>query len=609
MAISITGIRPNGRASAQARAARVDLGRATAWAANGVLAVMAIGIPLFSWAGFGDQVVMPRLAGTWLLTGVLLLAVAAGALWRQVDARLAALPLLCACAFLAVEAAATAHGVDPRGALLGEYQRYQGLLPIAVYVALMLGCMCAVAAAGSAEPLAASVSLGGALAGGYAVLQRLGLDWVGWAGIPEGRIGGAFAQPDVLGTYLVMALAVSAGLLATWHGWRRSAVAANVGVMLAALVFTGSRGAWIGAAVSAALIGLALLRRRDLRPLAGAAAAAIALAGLSAVLVPSTRAILGHSLDRAASSADRRDAAVSARLGLWRISLDMIGERPLLGAGPDAFSDLFASHRTAGQPGIGTDNVRPESSHNFALDQLVGAGALGLAAYAALMASGAAIALRHARTSGRRTAALPLAMVAALGGYHAAVFFSFSEAMTGWLPWLLLGGVIGACAPSPGHARGGARRAPVAACAIGLAMIIAAGGLAWADRLDGEARRLADAGLPREAAARASLAARINPLAPRYLSDAAAWHEAAGGADRGEMRAALDAYEALSGRFYRTSYAVLGEARVRASLDPGDPAIARLTALARALDPHNRAVAEEAARIEEITRQHARQPG
>jgi putative inorganic carbon (HCO3(-)) transporter len=575
-----------------------------------VLVVMAVGLPLFSWASFGDQVVMPRLAGTYLLTGALLVVAATGALWHRVDARAARFPVLCALLFLGVASAATAWGIDPRGSLLGEYQRYQGLLTIAVYVALMLGCMCAVATAGSVEPLAASISVGGALAAGYAVLQRLGLDWVGWTGIPEGRIGGAFAQPNVLGTYLVLTLAVSAGLLVTWRGLRRDAVAVGMGVMLAALVFTGSRGAWLSAGVTAAVIGVALLRWRDVRALVAPAVVALALAGLAVVGVPSTRATVGRVVDRARSATNPNEYSVSTRVGLWHTSLGMIADRPVIGAGPDAFSSLFASYRTRDQPGIGTDNLRPESSHNFFLDQLVNTGVLGLGVYVAAMLSGVVLVLRHARRAGRRAAALPLAMVGALAGYHAAVFFSFSEAMTGWLPWLILGGMVGACARSQGAAPD-RRRLParIPVVALGVAMIIAAAGLAWADYLDGRASRLADAGLQHEAAAQASLAARINPFVPQYLVDASADQEASADAEgRPALSRALHSYELLNRRFYRTAYGVLGEARVRAAINPEDPALSRLVAEARALDPHNRSVSEGASGIEGTLQPHARSP-
>ncbi len=610
MAILTRNIDRSGRAEARELLGRIPLDRACTAGATAVLVVMAVGLPLFSWASFGDQVVMPRLAGTYLLTGALILIAVTGALWQRVDARVATLPVLCALLFLAVTAAATAFGIDPRGSLLGEYQRYQGLLTIAVYVALMLGCMCAVASAGSIEPLAASISVGGTFAAGYAVLQRLGLDWVDWVGVPAGRVGGAFAQPNVLGTYLVLTLAVSAGLLVTRRGLRRDAVAAGMGVMLAALVFTGSRGAWLGAGVAAAVIGLALVRWKDARSLIAPVAAALALAGLAAVAVPSTRATIGGSVDRARSAANLSDVSVSAHVGLWQTSLRMIADRPVLGAGPDAFSNLFASYRTQDQPGIGTGNVRPESSHNFFLDQLVNTGVLGLAAYAAAMLSGVVLVLQHARRVGRRSAALPLAMVGALAGYHAAVFFSFSEAMTGWLPWLILGGLVGACAQSQ-RAVPERRRSParIPALAFGVAMIVAACGLAWADYLDGRAGRLADAGLPHAAAARASLAARINPFAPQYLIDAADADEASAAADGTHaLLRALHAYERLDGRFYGTAYGVMGEARVRAAIDPEDPEVFRLIAEARALDPHSSAVTEETSRIEAAVRPRARSP-
>jgi hypothetical protein len=78
--------------------------------------------------------------------------------------------------------------------------------------------------------------------------------------------------------------------------------------------------------------------------------------------------------------------------------------------------------------------------------------------------------------------------------------------------------------------------------------------------------------LPHEAAAQASLAARINPFAPQYLIDAADADEASAAADgTPAMLQALHAYELLDGRFYRTAYGVMGEARMACGDRSGRP--------------------------------------
>jgi putative inorganic carbon (HCO3(-)) transporter len=592
-----------------------------------LLALLAAGVPLFVWARAQDQVAIPRLFATGLLTGLALIALAvmpAAALrWRALR-----LPLSLLAAILAVAALTTATGVDTGNSLFGERYRYQGLLPLVMYALLFIAAMLATARARTPLLLVAGIFVGGTLAAGYAVLQKLGLDWVDWTGVPPGRVGGAFGQPNVLGVQLVTAGFASLALWSQARGRQRDVVAAGIGVMFAALLLTLSRGAWAGALTGALVFcSLWLIARGSADSpmrapptggrsvISGAAfvgALALAVAG-AAALAPSAR----HTLARALSLDSRGDASVSAHTGLWHTSLEMVRDRPLLGGGPESFSSLFAAYRTADQPEIGTADVRPESAHNFFLDQAVGLGLPGAALVVVFIGSTLVLAWRLTRGDpARRSYAMPL--IAAVCAYYAAVFFSFSEAMTGWLPWLLLGALIGtaesedqspdATGDGPGTTLHIALRS--AAIALAAALLIGSGAVMLADLEAGQAERDAAAGQTGAAVSHARRATQLNPLDRQYLDDLAAYDEDAAAAGvPGALADALAAYRRVDARFAATTYGVLGEARVMARLWQEDPSAIGIDAINARLEdaarldlfnaPARRAIAEIYASIGE----------
>lgn len=571
--------------------ARRAAARGGAWAAAGspgeyvasyVLAGLALVVPLFFWTGLRDEVVLPKLAATFVLGGVALAAVAATGGWARVDWRRCAPVLAPLALFLLVATVATAAGVDPIRSLLGEDSRYQGLVPLYLYALLLLAALGATAAAGTPRVILGGIVAGGVLSAAYGALQRLGADPVEWAGLPEGRIGATFAQPNALGTELVVAGAIGLGFWGETAGRARDhipvarvALAAALGLVALVLLFTLSRGAWVASVVAAATLAVLFVRRLPTRREAalGAAAAVIAL-GVALVLPPG-REFVSDVAHRARSTFDLSETSPSQRLGLWRMALDMIADHPALGLGPDGFSQRFAAYRTPDQPGFDGMNVRPESTHNLFLDLAVGVGVLGLLAWLAFLASAAWAAFRALPALDGRNRTYAGVVLAALAGYFAAVFFAFAEGMTGWIPWLLIGALLGTVAARPAH--GDAWRAPAwpvwltpragATYAAATAMAIFGVMLVVADWSAGEAARLARAGDIQRAIDLGRTAVRWNPLFPPYYLDLGTNQQNAGVfLGRAYLEDAVDTYDTVNSRFEPTAISLLLEAQARARL-------------------------------------------
>ncbi len=359
--------------------------------------------------------------------------------------------------------------------------------------------------------------------------------------------------------------------------------------MAAALVLTYSRGGWIGAGVAAiTFLALQSALRRDvalrLAPLAIAAIAVLAL-------VPQGRSVLDSAVARGQSTVDV--GGQSTRLGLWKNAFEMAADRPVLGSGPDTFPVLFPEYRDKGQAGVESRNVRPESAHSTWLDQLVGGGLLGLGAFVfmvgAVLRVGILGALR-APPGPRRFALAGLA--AGLAGYLGAASFAFAEAMTGWLPWIVGGAIVGltwakdggaAAATLPAGGRG-QLAVGVALGGLGLLFVGGAAVLGLADLRAGQALRApAQEGAERHARA----ATRLNPLHPGYLLSLARIES---GADTAAGHAdAAATFHRHNGRFAPTAYSLVAEASalIATGADGARVRAERLLAEAEKLDPYN----------------------
>jgi O-antigen ligase len=161
---------------------------------------------------------------------------------------------------------------------------------------------------------------------------------VGEVGFLYGRGGGLFGNPDFVGAFLVVPLVLAAGLLISGRSARERAVAGATGALImAAMVVTQVRAGWVGALVGLLVMGIALLgaasaqlRRRIWLVAVGLG---IALAVGAAITGP---ALLAERFSVGAEGG--LDAISSGRISGWRDALTVIGDRPLLGTGPDSFT-------------------------------------------------------------------------------------------------------------------------------------------------------------------------------------------------------------------------------------------------------------------------------
>jgi len=258
------------------------------------------------------------------------------------------------------------------------------------------------------------------------------------------RSAGTVFDPNRLGALLVLGLPAA---LALSVGQRRPArlaiylLAALVGL---GLVFTYSRAAWLGAVVALAawlvLSGRGAARRHWRWAVVGFLLSAV-LAALLAWLPARQRAL---------SVVEDGDSSLASRVAVWRDALGVIAERPLLGAGLDAFQEARLAHLNE------TSALLPcRQAHNELLGLAADLGLLGAAAFLWLVAAALARGFRHWRGEG--VSAAPAGVAGLLGLLATGAFESTLNAR--YLPviaafWLMLG--LLASLPQPGGAQASA---------------------------------------------------------------------------------------------------------------------------------------------------------
>jgi O-antigen ligase len=243
--------------------------------------------------------------------------------------------------------------------------------------------------------------------------------------------------------YMTLAGVLSLVLLATLPrllpgggGWRR--YGAPWLLMLAGLVATYTRGAWIGFAAGVLTVAATVRRGRWLL-LAGL----LVLAGGLLAGPPELR-------ERFLSIADPAEAGIRERVYMWRSGLAMWRERPVLGIGPGGVKREYPRYALPEAFKKRTSHV-----HSTPLQILVERGALGLAAWLAVWAAFLARCIRLLRRlpeEARPARALVVGSLAAivgflLGGLSEHNFGDSEVVMVAWalmaLPWAVTQGVRG----------------------------------------------------------------------------------------------------------------------------------------------------------------------
>jgi putative inorganic carbon (HCO3(-)) transporter len=246
------------------------------------------------------------------------------------------------------------------------------------------------------------------------------------------RINAPFYTPNDLGAYLVPIIVIALALNFTRFKNKVIAYALKLVpiVLLAALIMTFSRGAWVSficGIIFMSSIAL-LLKRRDTLLLLFLLALVIVISVPLRKDIPLTKIF------------DLTDAGSIDRKGLWTIAWNMIKAKPIFGQGIGAFMHNFRKYNTIGYiHGV-------SYAHNCYLQLAAEIGIVGLLAFLWIIIRLFRVSLKKILEAPNGIDYLLLGFISGLAAFliHSSVETNFYSGDIGTLFWLLLGLCISA---------------------------------------------------------------------------------------------------------------------------------------------------------------------
>ena len=389
----------------------VRLSRVAAIILGGLLPVATTLLPtdttMASWSlvaalGIGAAVLSPA---TGRLPRPLLIAVSAAVAAFLVSALLAATPLL---------------------SLVGRYPRYEGLVTVVGYaLALGVGARLLGVCAPEAHRLWFTSSMAvAALVNLAACLVQLGT-------APGSRLIGLLGNSSILGNWALIALLL---LGWQWLGDHRKLWLAGMTASAIVLLLAGSRASLVAGAaflLAAPLVSRMVRQRRGERwPAWWWGPIAAGVMTVAAFAIPTTGS-------RLTGATPFSSATIHGRLLLWQDTLPLIAASPILGVGPSRFVDALGAFNTPEWAAEVGPYAPPDSPHNLILQVLASAGALGLAAFLAVVIL-VVVSLWRRRPWDHWQAGAVSALLAVATSYQ----FSFTDPATTTVALTIVGGAL-----------------------------------------------------------------------------------------------------------------------------------------------------------------------
>ncbi|MSP13116.1 MAG: tetratricopeptide repeat protein [Chloroflexi bacterium] len=357
--------------------------------------------------------------------------------------------------YLGLATVSTLLSVAPATSFWGAESRHTGL-----YTLLAIGVVTLIAGRELRRPeqrarVLAAITAGASLTALMALMQYIGLDPVMGATLRGSRVMGASGNAIFLGAYLLMTLPLTlAGVWQRENRLWRSLFMGSALLQLLALVLSQSRGPWLGAAVAGWTMALVLCVARGKRQWALLTAGTILItAGLLVCINTWPGAGQWPLVGRLAVLSSGDGGTTQVRLLIWREVFKLIDQpqqvgditdgflrlRPWLGYGLETLRVTFQSVYPPELSHYEAYLAIADQAHNVLLQQTVTVGLLGLAAYLALMLSGALAAWRALRRAQHLPGQLLAAgCLAALAGHLAETQLGIETLEVTLMVWLII---------------------------------------------------------------------------------------------------------------------------------------------------------------------------
>jgi len=367
--------------------------------------------------------------------------------FSSLKSRHALLVLLFVCSMVL----STVFGVLPVSQFFGSSTIQAGLLTYLCFATVFIGLTVGVGSDGQRLRVVVWVmSVTGLITAAYAILQFVGKDpflssSLYTADSGRGavvRVPGTLGHADLLGNFLLYTTPVTAALAVSSRSRTRRIATLMTLLSLAAIVFAGTRGAWLGI-TSAISVFVALsfrgrLSQRGHFRRATLLKSAVIVFLIGAGVVIFVLSPVSRSIAIRARSFWSDKFTGSGRTLLWRDSLQMIPERVVIGVGPEGFTRAFPRYKSVELAQYAPQNAQ-ESSHNSYMDAVINFGLVGGVLYVAIIASAFSLFFKSlASAADQEMKSLIVGLISAGLGVCVHNFFLYDQLSTGLYFFALL---------------------------------------------------------------------------------------------------------------------------------------------------------------------------
>ena len=408
----------------------------------------------------------PKIESVYALVIIILIAVIIRHLFLNAPLRFKyihlTIPLL---AYAASAVISTVFSIAPKLSLYGDVMREESMFAILSYVALTFIFSQLVESKKQCHALIKGLIFSSIIISLNAIINYFGyfpIKHLEPIGIRGPGVGSFIGNANFLGKYLVLALPLSgAYYLTVKTKVEKVFLSASVLIYLYALLLTFTRASWVGCMVGFVIFFI-LTKRTILRknrkwiPVSMLLVLVIVVISTFTLLPENKQNLTDILKERIYAVLDFKEGkGVATRLFVWKKSIGIIQERPLIGYGPDAhvkamekfnldyclkFND-WVQIEEGGKKIIRFNNwTLLDRAHNNYLDIAIGQGLIGLAAYISIILTFQIWLWRTIKNEGDSASRIIFSGIfASVCGYIVNDFFIFSVVSVSPTFWSLMG--------------------------------------------------------------------------------------------------------------------------------------------------------------------------
>lgn len=292
----------------------------------------------------------------------------------------------CMVALISVLILSTVFSVNPYRSFWSNYERMEGLIGHLHLFAYFLVLVSVMKTAKDWRRIFYVFAGAGALMAAYGYLQAWGVVAISQQSGP--RVDGTFGNASYMAIFMVFGVFIAAYLFfKSEKRWQKILWLSLFLIEIPVVFLTATRGAILGLMGGlslAAFLFMMLVRRREMRLLAGGVISGLIVLAAVFLLVKETDFVRHNyvlSRFRVLSFSER---TVESRFTIWGMAFQGFRERPVLGWGLENFNQIFNKYY---KPTLWRQEAWFDRAHNVFFDWLTSTGILGLGAYLGLWIS------------------------------------------------------------------------------------------------------------------------------------------------------------------------------------------------------------------------------